>query len=352
MIREGKDIGIPSGKLLVNTRRGFGEQLRSGQVPSLQEFNSNKILFEDAFFIEKIGNPEDPSLPPWGISAKLPTSQYSEPSVMTVASPIFEETEKSSRTLLIYDAPETVQEKYWEMTLRLLNSISEYSRQKQHPLHDSTVFLTGHHCRQRQYTEFPSARSVLAHHDHIMIIPKKLPGKTYHAQDFGLPDETQLLISQTYQNNPFFLKNFVFSINDTFPLDLSIREQKPVGYSFRVKNDPAALTTTLSKHFKSYKTAMESSEYLERVVLGRNFSKDFLSRKIAYDSKKGKVVQPSFVLYLIPDNDYLTTIISPMLVGIGGPERAGIKLEKGPDKPKRFNPSEYEKIILDIKRII
>lgn len=342
MVNESKEPSIPQGVLSVNTGIGIIDEIRKGDNLSLQESHSNKILEENAFFLQKTEG--------WGISAKFPTSQYSEPSIMTVSTPIFSETNNSSNTYLIYDAPTSVQEEYWKMTLKLLNSITDITNINNHPLTDSTVFLTGHHCRHRQDVGYPSARSVLAHHDHIIITPKKLPGESYQAPDFGLPEEIYLLTNRNNLKLPYYLPNFVSFLKETFSPKLTIRHQQPFGYSFNVANNPTELSTILYKHFRAYKEAMEASEYLEKSVLGENVSKD-LSEKIEYDSKKGRVIQPSFVLYLIPNNENIKVIVSPMLVGIGGPERAGIKLQRGPQYPRRFSDIQYQKIIEDIKGI-
>lgn len=344
MINGSKEFYIPQGVLSVNTGKGIIDEIRKGDSLSIQETYSNKILVENAFFLKRVDN--------WGISAKFPTSQYSEPSIMTVASPIFKENEDSKNTFLIYDAPSTVQEEYWKMTLKLLNNISDITKKEDHPLKDSMVFLTGHHCRHKQDIGYPSARSVMAHHDHIIITPTKLPGETYQATDFGLPEEVNLLTDEKNIELPYYLPNFVSFIEETFPqkISISICDQKPVGYSFNVENNSDVLTDVLNKHFKSYKGAMEASEYLERSILDENVSIN-LSKNIKYDAKKGKVIQPSFVLYLIPNNDKIKVIISPMLVGIGGPERAGIELKKGPDYPRRFDDKLYKKVVDDIKTI-
>lgn len=343
MTNESQKSFIPQGVLSVNTNYGAIDSLRAHKPMTLQEINSNAILSENAFFIKKVNN--------WGISAKFPTSQYSEPSIMTVASPIFQESEVSKKTFLIYDAPESVQEEYWKMTTTLLNKISNFTFQQDHPLSKSIIVLTGHHCRQRQADGNPSARTIMAHHDHIMIIPPKLSGEAYDAADFGLPSETDLYIKKNNSELPYFLKNFVSFIRDSFKVETTIHKEKPVGYTFNIKNDPLSVSQTLNQHFKAYKTAMESSEYLERSYLDKDISKT-LSQKTKYDSKKGRVIQPSFVLYLVPHQETIQAIISPMLVGIGGPERAGIKLEKSPDKPKKFSQEEYQRIINDIQSIL
>ena len=343
MSNESKEPSIPQGVLSVNTGTGIIDEIRIGEKLSLQENHSNKILEENAFYIKKVDG--------WGISAKFPTSQYSEPSIMTVSMPIFNESSDSRNTYLIYDAPTTVQQDYWEMTLKLINNISNSTKKGNHPLKDSMVFLTGHHCRQRQDTGYPSARSVLAHHDHIIIAPKKLPGKEYQAEDFGLPEEINIFTNHNNIKLPYYLPNFVSFLKESFSSKISIRHQKPIGYSFNVKNNSADLSTILYKHFIGYKGAMEASEYLEKNISGKNVS-NYLSEKILYDSKKGRVIQPSFVLYLIPNNENIKVIVSPMLVGIGGPERAGIKLERGPEHVRRFSDKQYQKIIKEIKEII
>lgn len=342
MRHESKEPSIPQGVLSVNTGIGIIDEIRKGNTLSLQENHSNKILEENAFFLKRVDN--------WGISAKFPTSQYSEPSIMTVSTPIFTESDNSTNTYLIYDAPKIVQQEYWNMTLKLLNRISDITKEDGHPLDESMVFLTGHHCRHRQDVGYPSARSVLAHHDHIIIAPKNLPSESYQAKDFGLPREINLLTNRNNQEIPYYLPNFVSFLKETFSSKISIRHKKPFGYSFSVENNSSDLTTILEKHFKAYKEAMEASEYLEKSVLGENVSRD-LSQSIDYESKKGRVIQPSFVLYLIPDDKKIKIIISPMLVGIGGPERAGIKLERGPKYPRRFTNYQYQQIIKDIKGI-
>ncbi len=341
------EIEFPHGLLEVKTGIGVADQYRKNLTPSLQASNEStqRIITEDALMIKEVDG--------WAISAKKPSAGYSEPSLMMVAAPIGETNDQNElhHTFLIYDAPTEVQQEYWKTCLLAINKAQTMSLDPANPIHDSFVFLTGHHCRHRQYDQLPSARSVMAHHDHIMIIPKNLGGEIHTANEFGLPAENAYTNQNKYPNLPYDLNNLVSFIKDGFNADLAIRKTPPYGYYFSSPNNPVDMTRALSEHFKAYKSAMEAADYLERSEMGSDVVSE-INEHILIDNKKGRVVQPAFVLYLVPNQDSVTVIISPMLTGIGGPERAGILLKRGPDYPSRFTEEEKKAVVSELKNVL
>lgn len=336
-------IEFPHGNLEVKTGMGIMDQLKlevplSIQNSSVENF---KILSENSIYLNQTEG--------WGISAKVPTSQYSEPSLMLVATPLNETNFSKNQTHLIYDAPTEAQNKYWQTALSLINKASLLSQDPNNPLYNSFVFLTGHHCRFKQIENHPSARSIQSHHDHLMMIPPKLSEQTYQAKDFALPQETSYLTDKNNKLLPYYLPNFVSFVKENFEPNINIRKNLPIGYNFKVDNDFQSLASVLNQHFNSYKHAMEASEYLEKSILGKNVSEE-LSKNIIFDLKKGRVIQPAFTLYIVPSGEQkLEIIVSPMLIGIGGPERAGIQLKKGPDYPSKLDNNQIQQVISDLK---
>jgi len=359
-----KEDNIPHGDLNVKTlQTATTDQLRSNIDLSLQGTDelTHKILTEDALRVWEIEG--------WGLSVKLPTARYSEPGFMLVASQLGKEL--ANRNWLIYDAPEQVQEKYWEITLAVLNKLTKLTIDDGGVLEGSFPMITGHHNRQRHTTGAPSARSIRLHHDHVLVLPPSLKGEPYKAEDFGLTKERGLMLDQleAVQSTedrdreasrldnktllPYFLPNFIAFLEDSFEgHPLAIRSEYPHGYSFDVPNNSVSLAKILKQHYVAYKAAMDVSEYIEKGELGIDVA-DNLKAHINYALKHGRVVQPAFTFYLLPnDKNGLTVIISPMLTGIGGPERAGIKLSRDPSHPQLYSDLDNEKIVADVVSIL
>jgi hypothetical protein len=323
------ELVIPHGTLEVQTRtRGTTDEMYGIMPLSLQvnDAETQRIVTEDAIFIKEIDN--------WVISAKNPTSGYSFPSLLFVAAPTKAEAHQSH---LIYDAPLSVQVAYWEMVRQSMLRANEFSDDPHHLLYHSQILVTGHHCRFRQYPERPSGKSIYAHHDHGIFIPLHLRGKLYRGEDYGLPQERdQVLHYRKDKQNPYKITNFMSYIQESFDHELTLQTHYPHGYSFEIP-EGESLGQTLLTHFQAYKSAMEAAEYLALGELGINISSS-LEPFIQYGPKKGRVIQPAYTQYLQLKNDgSILCRIAAMYSGVGGPERAGIKLFRGPQYKARFD---------------
>jgi hypothetical protein len=309
---------------------------REKEDTPLDTWNSGiyRLLFEDAILVKSTTDGSCMN------SVKLPSSAYSEPSILFMQAPLsWLEYDKSTHTHLIYDASASAQSEYWQLIHHTLNFWHQLTLEENNPFAGSRICLMGHHGRHIQNPGNPGIRSIKLQHDHMVALPQHLPGDFYNAAEFGLPDEKNLMLLQK-SAVPYTLQNFTAFLNDTFNFPVSIRPQPPHGYEFTVPNQPLALTEGLFKHFRAYKAAMEASEWIERGEIGERYVDKF---NISVESKKGYIVQPAFTLYLLVNSpSQLHVIVSPNLVGIGGPERAGILLKRGKKYPSHLSDDDLK----------
>lgn len=332
---------FPHGELHVHTDPGVIEQTVA-QVPlskiKKSPEDTHRIMAQDSIFLTKLKG--------WEVSVKIPSAAYSDPGLLVLSAP---ENPAQPNANLIYDAPYEVQEAYWKTMLTTLSSIWQQTHDSESPIYGSLVFSTGHHCRHIQTDSSPSGKSILAHHDHIMIVdPNDFSGDAPVFEDFGLEAEKKIMVGDEESAYPYDLKNLTYFLAEEFKQEVTIRDHFPHGYSFAIPNNQQATTEILSQHFHAYRHALEACQYLEESEIGMDHAKD-LEKHIKYDSKKGRVIQPAFTLYLIPNSEEKSTvIIAPMLVGIGGPERAGILLKRGENYKAKLTKTEHNQFIQNI----
>lgn len=260
------------------------------------------------------------------ISVKKPTSGYSETALLSVAGRVSQLTGVSKKNDLIYDYPLIVRKTYWNAVFSVMDNFIRLQKTGKLPQKFSKLrpFVTGHHGRALSnyppFEKHPGIRTVILHHDHLVFLDEEnVKPINWNDNMFNLDKEEKLYWNVKKHN----LHDFVSQLNNIPELleigcRLKTRNVRPIGYETIIdyKRKPVSkLVKFLQQHFLAYSKTVNKSDMFNNSA----------------------PIQPTFTFYLIPEaSNELRLIFSPNIIAsgnriAGGPERAGLLIQRRPD---------------------
>ena len=360
-----REVSLPSGRLFVKTREIGATDLLYGSgskavVERIEQ--SHTFTRREAFFfsddvvrllvykngISRVMPPTAQTLltlreqydgPTYLIATKSPTAGYSPAALMEVVAELHEldESVDSITTHMVYDYPFPIQEAYWSAALQPLIKFCKMvdAGDSQVRAFSKNVIpcLTGNHSRAVATEDTPSIRTVAYQHDHILFLDPE------HLSPLEIePDSWKLHREQRYFQKGLIgsltLREFVDVLNhEQQDMHFSVRTSRPFGYETQMpfgEGKGAEVAAALRTHYQVYQkeAARIHTSLLESVRQPHN-------QRLARFVEQRSVLQPSFVLTLIPneDRESATAVFIPTLIPWGVLEKSGIELRRGPDYP-------------------
>jgi hypothetical protein len=310
----------------INTSANIAEAARIAKTFSTPEYLSYAFFnsLHPDFLYKEV-------LPSGGkVSVCVPTSPYTEQSVLVVAAGPDSFNHNPVKTEAIYDYPADVQNAYWEKILTSLD-VFAYESSGQPLSHAVAV----ENCiAVRTNDQVRTSRSIALPHAHILCINEA----SLENEDWSL---AHLTFEQRVLHNKRLMGVFLKELAKGTQLqDLTARAFAPYGYSFTLWQEgektprDKAVTQRLAKHHWAY---AQTAQTAETELSARNASKI--------------IPQPSYRLYLSAEGGAVRAIVSPEFLSPAGVmEAAGIRLERNTAYPQRVPQENSDRVYRNLKR--